>query len=163
MGVRKNLKIDIDFPSPTHTDPLKSRKLSLKPWLAIGKALKNIPEPEKAPNLPNHTYSKYKLRFNGYLGHREIDPLKPAPTVTARGDARGGVVVLHHPNNHRRMSARELAIVQSFPIDFEFSGCRSSNYRQIANAVPPVFAEALASVFPLKGENGKNKSTKEAI
>jgi DNA (cytosine-5)-methyltransferase 1 len=148
IGVRKDLKIDLNFPSPTHAEPSKSRKLSLKPWLAIGKALKDIPEPEEAPHLPNHTYSKYKLRFNGYLGHRVIDPLKPAPTVTARGDTRGGVVVLHHPNNHRRMSARELATVQSFPIDFEFSGCRSSNYRQIANAVPPVFAKALASIFP---------------
>ena len=79
--------------------------------------------------------------------HRMIDPMKPAPTVTARGDDRGGVVVLHHPNNKRRMSCRELATVQSFPIDYTFFGNRSSVYRQIGNAVPPLLAYAVAERF----------------
>jgi DNA (cytosine-5)-methyltransferase 1 len=99
--------------------------------------------------LANHDYSKYKLRFNGYIGHRRIDPAQPAPTVTARGDDKGGVVVLHHPSNTRRMSARELATVQSFPLDFVFEGNRSSAYRQIANAVPPLLGKAVASQFPV--------------
>jgi DNA (cytosine-5)-methyltransferase 1 len=81
------------------------------------------------------------------LGHREIDPNKPAPTVTARGDSKGGVVVLHLPSNTRRMSCRELATVQSFPLDFKFIGTKSSVYRQIANAVPPKLAEAVATQF----------------
>ena len=147
IGVRKDLSVKIEFPPPTHADPATHPKRPVKPWLSIGQALSGIPEPEKAPELPNHTYSKYKLRFNGYLGHRKINPKKPAPTVTARGDSRGGVVVLHHPKNHRRMSARELATTQSFPIDYEFSGCRSSVYRQVGNAVPPKMARALGSVF----------------
>ena len=148
IGTRNDLKYEIDFPSQTHADPSSNPKPPTKPWLSIGEALKDIPEPDDAPMIPNHTYSKYKLRFNGYIGHRVIDSSKPAPTVTARGDNRGGVVVLHHPCNHRRMSARELAITQSFPMNFVFFGCRSSVYRQIGNAVPPLFAKALASVFP---------------
>jgi len=148
VGVRSDIPRDIDFPTLTYADPARNPQSPLLPWITIGAALKDIPEPEEAPKLPNHTYSKYKLRFVGYLGHRRIDPSKPAPTVTARGDNRGGVVVLHHPNNHRRMSARELATAQSFPLDFKFAGNRSSAYRQIGNAVPPVFAKALASVFP---------------
>jgi DNA (cytosine-5)-methyltransferase 1 len=71
----------------------------LKKWLGAGDALSGLPDPDHLNNIPNHDYSKYKLLFNGYLGHRRIDPLKPAPTVTARGDDKGGVVVLHHPNN----------------------------------------------------------------
>jgi DNA (cytosine-5)-methyltransferase 1 len=153
IGVRNNNPHDIDFPSPTHADPASNPQLPMQPWVSIGEALKDIPEPEEAPELPNHTYSKYKLRFVGYLGHREVDPTKPAPTVTARGDDRGGVVVLHHPKNHRRMSARELATTQSFPLNFAFAGSRSSAYRQIGNAVPPVFAKALASVFPDNATN----------
>ena len=82
-----------------------------------------------------------------------IDPEKPAPTVTARGDDKGGVVVLHHPSNTRRMSARELAATQSFPLDYEFFGTKSSVYRQIGNAVPPLLAEAIASIFPINGLN----------
>ena len=147
MGVRNGCADKVDFPSPTHADPASNPEPPMQPWVSIGEALRDIPEPEDAPELPNHTCSKYKLRFVGYLGHRKIDPKKPAPTVTARGDDRGGVVVLHHPRNHRRMSARELAIAQSFPLDFTFAGSRSSVYRQIGNAVPPVFAKALASAF----------------
>lgn len=148
IGVRNGIPHEIDFPSPTHADPASNPQPPMRPWVSIGEALKDIPEPEEAPELPNHTYSRYKLRFVGYLGHRKVDPNKPAPTVTARGDDRGGVVVLHHPKNHRRMSARELAAAQSFPLDFVFAGSRSSAYRQIGNAVPPVFAKALASIFP---------------
>lgn len=147
IGTRKDIANKISFPLPTHADPELKPEPPIKPWVSIGDALRGIPEPEDAPEIPNHSYSRYKLRFNGYLGHRMIDPAKPAPTVTARGDNRGGVVVLHHPKNHRRMSARELATTQSFPLDFIFHGCRSSVYRQIGNAVPPVFAEAIAAVF----------------
>ncbi len=113
--------------------------------------------------MQNHTYSKFKLKFNGYLGNRAIDPLKPAPTVTARGDEKGGVVVLHHPNNHRRMSVRELAIVQSFPINFIFEGANSSAYRQIGNAVPPVLAYAIAMMFPKELNNHANKTSHKAV
>jgi DNA (cytosine-5)-methyltransferase 1 len=134
-------------PAPTHAEPESSRKLGLKPWLSVGKALEHFPEPGEGDSTPNHQNSKYKLRFNGHLGHRFIDPLKPAPTVTARGDERGGVVVLHHPGNHRRMSARELAAVQSFPDDFVFSGTKTSAYRQIANAVPPLLGQAIGAIL----------------
>lgn len=107
---------------------IKGKKL--KSWVTIMEALNSV---------PNHECSKYKLRFNGHLGHRHIDPRKPSPTVTARGDEKGGVVVLHHPSNKRRMTARELAAVQSFPDNFVFAGTKTSAYRQIANAVPPLF------------------------
>lgn len=153
LGTRKDLPDDLNYPKPTHCDPklLKTSgcfKNGIKPWLSIGRALQNIPSPEDAPYIANHTYSKYKLRFNGYLGHREIDPTQPAPTVTGRGDNKGGVVVLHHPNNKRRMSVRELAVTQSFPLDYKFAGTQSSAYRQVANAVPPLMAEAIAKQFP---------------
>jgi len=148
IGIRKDLHEEIEFPEPTHSDPSLSASFQKKPWVSVGEALYNIPEPDDAPTLPNHTYSKYKLRFNNYLGHRRVDPNRPSPTITARGDDRGGVVVIHHPSNKRRMSARELAIVQSFPIDYAFCGCRSSVYRQVANAVPYLMAKALASIFP---------------
>jgi len=148
IGQRKDLDGEIEFPRPTHADPSSGNRLFLLPWVTAGEALKGIPEPDGSSDIPNHTYSKYKLRFNGYLGNRKVEPNRPAPTVTARGDDRGGVVVLHHPGNHRRMSARELATIQSFPADFKFAGCQSSVYRLIANAVPPLLAEAIASMFP---------------
>lgn len=156
VGVRNDIDFDFSFPEPTHAPRDKADLLGLKPWVSIGEALADIPEPEVAPDIPNHTYSKYKLRFNGYLGHRRIDPTQPAPTVTARGDNKGGVVVLHHPNNHRRMSARELASTQSFPLDFVFQCNRSIAYRLIGNAVPPMLASAVASALPEKVPNKRS-------
>jgi len=144
VGVRNDVDYSFDYPSPTHNSDGSD---GLSKWIGVGDALSLLPDPDEANTVPNHDYSKYKLRFNGYIGHRTIDPLKPAPTVTARGDDRGGVVVLHHPNNLRRMSCRELATVQSFPTDYAFSGNRSSVYRQIGNAVPPLLAFAVAKRF----------------
>lgn len=144
VGVRNDVDFTYDFPNPTHS---KTGADGLPKWVSVSKALADIPDPDQPNDLPNHEYSKYKLNFNGYLGHRQLDPEKPAPTVTARGDNKGGVVILPHPNAERRMSCRELAKIQSFPLDYEFYGNRSSVYRQIGNAVPPLLGYAVAKVF----------------
>ncbi|MBS0646052.1 MAG: DNA cytosine methyltransferase [Verrucomicrobia bacterium] len=163
LGVRNDIQFDLEHPEPTHSES-SSLFNDKKNWVSIGEALKNIPEPEEGHSLLNHTYSKFKLKFNGYLGNRAIDPTKPAPTVTARGDEKGGVVVLHHPNNHRRMSVRELALTQSFPIDYVFEGNNSSAYRQIGNAVPPLLAFAIASIFPKELKKyATNSTTSKAV
>ena len=144
VGVRNDIDFVYEFPNPTHD---KDGKHGLERWIGVGKAFADIPDPDLPNNLPNHEYSRYKLNFNGYIGHRPLDPEKPAPTVTARGDDKGGVVILPHPGNRRRMTGRELATVQSFPLNFRFKGPLSSVYRQIGNAVPPLFAEAIARQF----------------
>lgn len=150
VGVRKDIDFDYVYPEPTHS---KDGKDGLPKWRNVGELMATIPDPDQPNNLKNHEYSKYKLNFNGYLGHRPLDPEKPAPTVTARGDNKGGVVILPHPTAERRMSCRELAAVQSFPLDYEFYGNRSSIYRQIGNAVPPLLGKAVAEVFnQYKGE-----------
>jgi len=144
FGLRNDIAegLSVSFPpEPTHGKSPIGLQL---PWIGCGEALSDIPEPSEHTNIPNHEGSKYKLRFNGYLGHRKIDPTLPAPTITARGDEKGGVVIIHHPNNHRRMTVRETAIIQSFPLDFIFEGTKTSAYRQIGNAVPPLFAQAIA-------------------
>ncbi len=144
VGVRNDVKFEYPYPSPTHS---RDGTDGLPRWRSVGEVMATIPDPDLPNNLPNHEYSRYKLNFNGYLGHRQLDPDKPAPTVTARGDNKGGVVILPHPNSQRRMSCRELAAVQSFPLDYVFFGNRSSVYRQIGNAVPPLLAFSVANMF----------------
>jgi DNA (cytosine-5)-methyltransferase 1 len=62
------------------------------------------------------------------------------------------------------MSVRELALTQSFPIDFIFEGNNSSAYRQIGNAVPVNLAFAIASIFPKEFKHyANNKTTSKAI
>lgn len=144
VGVRNDINFEYIYPSPTHNENGTGGHCK---WVSVKDALLPIPDPDEENSLPNHTYSKYKLEFNGYLGHRKLDPNKPAPTVTARGDNRGGVVILPHPNAKRRMSCRELATIQSFPLNYEFVGNNSSVYRQIGNAVPPLLGYAVAKEF----------------
>ena len=144
VGVRNDLDVDFEYPVPTHS---KEATIYTQKWVGTGEVLNGLPDPDKPNNLTNHVYSKYKINFNGYIGHRPIAPDQPAPTVTARGDDRGGVVILPHPNGKRRMTCRELATIQSFPLDYAFYGGISSVYRQIANAVPPLLAKAVAEQF----------------
>lgn len=148
-GVRNDLNFTYTYPKPTND---KNGGIFIPKWVTIKEAFKDIPNPDEPNNLSNHVYSKYKVTISNYIGHRLIDPDKPAPTVTGRGDERGGVVVLHHPNNKRRMTCRELATIQSFPLDYHFCGSMSSVYRQIANAVPPLLGYAVAKQFNLYKE-----------
>lgn len=143
-GVRSDLDVEFRFPEATCASSPEEGKCA---WLTVGEALRGIPDPDgpEAGDVPNNVYSSYKLLMNGYLGKRPIDPDKPAPTVTARGDRKGGVVVLPHPSGERRMTVRELARVQDFPLDFEFVGSRTDCYRQVGNAVPVGLAKAVAS------------------
>jgi DNA (cytosine-5)-methyltransferase 1 len=146
FGTRRDLYVRPHFPPPCTHSPANPTNLStLSPWVTAGGALANIPDPDQPNDLLNHEYTRYKLRFNGHQGHRRTNPDLPSPTITARGDDKGGVVIHHHPNNLRRLSAREAATLQTFPLDYAFYGTKTSAYRQIANAVPPLLAKAIAS------------------
>jgi DNA (cytosine-5)-methyltransferase 1 len=55
-----------------------------------------------------------------------------------------------HPDQHRPITHREAARLQSFPDDFQFRGTKIQIARQIGNAVPPGLAQAVArSIFAL--------------
>lgn len=136
-GTRKDLPEEMEFKFPENTHAKDN-------WVSIGKALKDIPEPENPKSkLKNHIYSKYKVTDRNFTGHRKTDPEKPSPTILARGNGKGGVCAINHPRNHRRMSVRESALVQTFPISFEFVGSMGSMYRQVGNAVPVLFGQHL--------------------
>jgi DNA (cytosine-5)-methyltransferase 1 len=51
-----------------------------------------------------------------------------------------------HPEQHRPITHREAARLQSFPDDFIFKGSKIEIARQIGNAVPPLLAARVADV-----------------
>lgn len=69
---------------------------------------------------------------------------KPSITIThyARNPASGRYT---HPEQDRGLTAREAAILQSFPNGFEFKGKSDDIYRQIGEAVPPMLSSAIAA------------------
>lgn len=69
---------------------------------------------------------------------------KPSITIThyARNPASGRYT---HPEQDRGLTAREAALLQSFPRGFEFTGKADDIYRQIGEAVPPLLSGALAA------------------
>ncbi len=69
---------------------------------------------------------------------------KPSITIThyARNPASGRYT---HPEQDRGLTAREAAILQSFPSGFEFCGKSDDIYRQIGEAVPPMLSSAIAA------------------
>jgi DNA (cytosine-5)-methyltransferase 1 len=48
------------------------------------------------------------------------------------------------PARLRRLTIRECAAIQTFPLDYVFRGAKSSIYKQIGNAVPCHLAEVVA-------------------
>lgn len=148
VGVRNDLEVDYEFPKPGYS---KKSQEGLKPWISVKDAISGIPDPDGplAGTVPNNEYSQYHIKPRNYTGHRVTDPDKPSPTILARGNGGGGVVAIPHYNGMRRMTVRESATIQTFPLNFKFYGTRGACYRQIGNAVPVLLAEQLAGQMML--------------
>lgn len=76
-----------------------------------------------------------------------------AATITTRFDTPSSGRFTH-PTQNRCITVREAARIQSFPDDFVFYGTKTSQMKQVGNAVPPRFAYAVAKVI-LKAEGVK--------
>ena len=149
-GTRMDLPVEADymFPPATHGNPKMAGQKGLKKWVSIRNGLRGVPDPETGLGVPNNVYSRYKVTNRNFTGHRTTDPDKPSPTILARGNGKGGVCAIQHPDNLRRMSIREQAAIQTFPLGFEFVGAMNSCYRQVGNAVPVLFGERLGKMLP---------------
>jgi DNA (cytosine-5)-methyltransferase 1 len=69
---------------------------------------------------------------------------KPSITITARCRT-PSCGRFSHPEQDRGLSVREAALLQGFPPDFHFSGPFDDKFKQVGNAVPPLFSRVLAS------------------
>ena len=93
-----------------------------------------IPDGGKISDLPEEywnvrKYNKAFQRMNSKLPSNTIDT---------------GHRNYFHYSENRVPSVRESARIQSFPDDFEFIGSKTSQYKQVGNAVPPLLARVIA-------------------
>ncbi len=79
----------------------------------------------------DHTRRFRRMEWNGIA--RAI--------ITRFRDPKSGEYI--HPEQHRTISIREAARIQSFPDWFVFEATNSEQYEQVGNAVPPLLAKAI--------------------
>lgn len=90
-------------------------------------------------DIPLELMQNYKDTKNMHSGiYRRLDPKKPSVVIANYRKS-----MLIHPHEHRGLSLREAARLQSFPDHIEFQGPLGYKQQQIGNAVPPLLAKAL--------------------
>ena len=161
IGIRNDIKTEFIPPEFTHKNNHITSKEAfkylpkncvhtqhLKVSDKVVERLKLIPQGKNFKAVENTPYAIKGLMSNIY---RRLHEDEPAYTVIASG---GGGTWGYHFKEHRPLTNRERARLQSFPDDYNFQGSTTEVRRQIGNAVPPVgiypFAERIACL--LKGE-----------
>lgn len=90
-------------------------------------------------DIPEELMGTYKDRSRCHTGiYKRLDPEKPSVVI---GNFRKNMLI--HPYEHRGLSVREAARLQSFPDNYEFKGTIGLQQQQVGNAVPPLLAKAV--------------------
>lgn len=110
------------------------------------------------PDLQIDAYKNKDHIFRDVYGRMSWD--KPAPTITTRfnslSNGRFG-----HPEDHRAISLREGATLQTFPKEYIFKGSNNASIaRMIGNAVPPELSRRIGTnlIESWKNATLQNKS-----
>ena len=121
----------------------------LSPWIHdhITRAVREDDWEAYAGLEPGQTYADMPAHLQRYRTDIFTDKYKRlswnelSRTITAH-IAKDGYWYIH-PEQHRTLSVREAARVQTFPDSFRFAGQPSHRLSQIGNAVPPILGEVV--------------------
>jgi len=160
VAIRKDLKIDFEFPSPnkkilTIKDALKAGVLYKSDVpVSLGQkypkeksdVMKLVPPGGYWRDLPLPIQKSY-MKQSFFLGGGKTGMARrmswDEPSLTLTCSPAQKQTERCHPDDTRPFTVREYARIQTFPDDWEFAGALTSQYKQIGNAVPVNLAEAV--------------------
>lgn len=93
-----------------------------------------VPDGGNYQSLPKELWSTRKV----HIAWTRMDSTRPCFTIDTGHNHH------FHYRANRVPTARESARIQSFPDHFRFLGIKTSQLKQVGNAVPPLLAEAIA-------------------
>ncbi len=96
--------------------------------------ISQVPQGKNYKILPRHLQDIRRF----HIAWTRLDGSKPSATIDA------GHRHHFHPVANRNPTVRECARLQSFPDKFIFIGSKTSQYRQVGNAVPPLLVFQIA-------------------
>ena len=104
-------------------------------------------------NSMNNCSTEEKLAFyksvtgktSNHNKYRNIEWDKPSPTIVSHLQKDGFMFIHPDINQLRTITIREAALLQTFPMDFEFIGSNPYCFKMIGNAVPVLFAKSIAT------------------
>ena len=99
----------------------------------------HIPSGGNWENIPKSLMKNYSHLEKCHTGvYRRLEWSKPSCVIA---NYRKNMLI--HPSQHRGLSVREAARLQSFPDRFHFMGSIGFQQQQLGNAVPPLLAQAV--------------------
>lgn len=92
-------------------------------------------------------YTRITGHTSNHIKYRNIEWDKPSPTIVAHLHKDGFMFIHPDIEQLRSITIREAALLQSFPIDYKFIASNPYCFKMIGNAVPVLFAKAIAEAM----------------
>lgn len=108
----------------------------------ISESMNDIPNEQKL-----EFYKQISGRTTNHNKYRSLEWNKPSPTVVSHLYKDGLMFIHPDVEQLRSITIREAALLQTFPMDFEFIGSNAYCFKMIGNAVPVLFAKNIAQAI----------------
>ena len=134
---------------PDHVSkPLEGLDLARAKILKAGQRMRDLPEELWHESYRRRAFRRVmdgtptERRGGAPSGVRRLRADEPSKAITG-----GSLRDFLHPSEHRPLTNRECARLQTFPDDFVFFGSKADRAQLIGNAVPPLLAQKIAELL----------------